>query len=250
MASSLPPNGLSSANAHGQANDIVQNDASRGNVAVHSFDRDAPPAEKAAVAGKARTQLTSTLPAKPREGGQGQPSLYVLPASCRVGSLPLQELAVDAGGDGPIPTITIEDVDKEVPKEAPPVPGQLPASKAPAIPEWYKVGWRAFTDLDKPAEEDDQRQLRLMNTWISEQYYGQWYYNAGVIIFVCRPLLYPTAARYRSHPSPFLTIIKGCICNALYDPLQPWLWLALHSFGLMQYILHDLHGPCTTTRAR
>jgi hypothetical protein len=211
MASSLPPNGLSPANAihaHGQANDIVQNDASRGNVAVHSFDPDASPAEKAAVAGKARTQLTSSLPAKPTEGGLGQQFLYVLPASCRVGSFPLQELAVDTGSDGPIPTITIEDVDKgdkegdkEGPKDARPIPGQLPASKAPAIPDWYKVGWRAFTDLDKPPEEDDQRQLRLMNTWISEQYYGQWYYNAAVIVFVCHPLLY--LACYCYHPSPF-----------------------------------------------
>jgi hypothetical protein len=209
MASSLPPNGLSSTNAiraHGQANDIVQNDASRGNVAVHSFDPDASPAEKAAAAGKAGKQLTSTLPAKPVEGGRGQPFLYVLPASCRVGSLPLQGLAVDTGSDGPIPTITIEDVDKEGPKDTPSVPvqpGQLPASKAPVIPDWYKVGWRAFTDLDKPLEEEDQKQLRLMNTWISEQYYGQWYYNAAVIIFVCHPLLYLTAVCYCSHPSPF-----------------------------------------------
>lgn len=84
MASSLPPNGLSPANAiraHGQANDILQKDASRGNVAVHTFDPDAPPAEKAAAAGGARGQLASTIPAKPSTGGRGQPSLYVLPAS-------------------------------------------------------------------------------------------------------------------------------------------------------------------------
>jgi hypothetical protein len=30
-----------------------------------------------------------------------------------------------------------------------------------------------------------------------------------------------------------LTIKQGCICDTLYDPLQPWLWLALHSFGLV-----------------
>ncbi len=104
------------------------------------------------------------------------------------------ELAVDPGSGGSIPTITIEDVDKEGPRDAPLVPGQQPAAKVPTIPDWYKVGWRAFTDLDQPPEVDDQRQLRLMNAWISEQYYGQWYYNAGVIIFVCHPLLYPTAA--------------------------------------------------------
>ena len=99
MASSLPPNGLSSANAisaHGQANDIVQKDASRGNVPVHSFDPDTPPARKAATAGKARNQLASTLPAEPTEGGQGQPFLYVLPASCRVDSLPKSWLLIQA----------------------------------------------------------------------------------------------------------------------------------------------------------
>jgi hypothetical protein len=64
MASSLPPNGLPSANAvhaHAQANDILQKDAARGKVAVHSFHPDASPAEKAAVAGQARTQLSSTI---------------------------------------------------------------------------------------------------------------------------------------------------------------------------------------------
>jgi hypothetical protein len=125
----------------------------------------------------------------------------VLPASCRVTSLPLQELAVDTGSDG-VPTIIIEDVDKEGPKDAPPVPGQLPAAKAPVIPDWYKVGWRAFTDLDKPPEDNDQRQLRLMNTWISEQYYGEWYYNAAVIIFVCH-LSYTPCSMLFSHRSLF-----------------------------------------------
>ena len=100
----------------------------------------------------------------------------------------LAEVPVDIGGDGPIPTITIEDVDKKQAKDVPQVPGQLPAANPTPIPEWYKVGWRAFTDLDKPSENEDQRQLRLMNAWISEQYYGQWYYNAAIIVFVCHPI--------------------------------------------------------------
>ena len=107
----------------------------------------------------------------------------------------LVEVAVDPGSDGLIPTITIQDVDKAESKDVPQVsvPGELPASKATEIPDWYKVGWRAFTDLDNPPENEDQKQLRLMNSWISDQYYGQWYYNAGVIIFVCRsmPCPYP-----------------------------------------------------------
>jgi hypothetical protein len=106
----------------------------------------------------------------------------------------LIEVPVDTGCDGPIPTITIEDVDKKPDMDVTQTPGALPASKAAPIPDWYKVGWRAFTNVDKPAEEEDQRQLRLMNAWISEQYYGQWYYNAAVIIFVCHVTTFPLAA--------------------------------------------------------
>lgn len=78
MASSLPPSGSPSVNsisAHSQANDILQRDAARGNVAVHSFDPDASPAEKAATAGKAKSQLSSAIPGKSSDGGRGRPPL-------------------------------------------------------------------------------------------------------------------------------------------------------------------------------
>ena len=72
-----------------------------------------------------------------------------------------------------------------------------------------------------------------MNTWISEQYYGQWYYNAAVIIFVCH-LSYISLQRAIAFILLLLLTIKqGRICDTLYDPLQPWLRLALHSFGLV-----------------
>lgn len=48
----------------------------------------------------------------------------------------------------------------------------------------YKVGWRAFTDLDKAPEDEDAKDKRLYNAWIKEQYYGQWYHNAAVIVVV------------------------------------------------------------------
>ena len=81
MASSLPPNGSSSTiRAHAQANDILQKDAARGNVAVHSFDPDASPAAKAAAAGKAGPQLKSaTATASPENstgGGRGMSISY------------------------------------------------------------------------------------------------------------------------------------------------------------------------------
>ncbi|KAI0308025.1 tricalbin [Multifurca ochricompacta] len=168
MASSLPPNGLSPTSvirAHAQANDILQKDAARGNVAVHSFNPDASPAEKAAVAGQERSKLSGVVTVSSEKQING-------------------EVAIDSGNgnDSLIPTITIEDVDEEQVKDVPQFPGDYPTSKAAHIPDWYKVGWRAFTD-DKTSEDVDQKQLRLMNSWISEQYYGEWYYNAAVIIF-------------------------------------------------------------------
>jgi len=111
----------------------------------------------------------------------------------------LVELPVDPGIDGPIPSITIEDVDEQPAKDVAPIPGTLPAAKAASIPDWYKVGWRAFADIDKPSEDEDQKQLRLMDAWIPEQYYGQWYYNAAIIIFV----RHSTAC----HPGSLLTFL-------------------------------------------
>lgn len=86
MASSLPPNGLSSANvsrAHSQANDILQKDASRGNVPVHSFDPNATPAEKAAEAGQARSKLSSVTSSKASDVGKGSSLLHGFATSCQ-----------------------------------------------------------------------------------------------------------------------------------------------------------------------
>lgn len=58
MASSLPSNGPSAAT---QANDILREDAKKGNTTVHTFDPDATPEQKAAAAGKGRDQLKSVV---------------------------------------------------------------------------------------------------------------------------------------------------------------------------------------------
>ncbi len=77
MASSLPPNGPpSTVQAYAQAHDILQKDAARGNIPVHSFNPDASPAEKAAAAGKARTQLNSTITPNSNGGGRGPSISY------------------------------------------------------------------------------------------------------------------------------------------------------------------------------
>jgi len=114
-------------------------------------------------------------------------------------------LAVDSGKSDILPTITVQDVDSDTHADAhrdvhpdahhdvhPDVqederttpPGAISSRIAPAIPDWYKVGWRAFTDLDKPAEGDEQKRKRLFHTFLSDQFYGDWYHNAALIIFV------------------------------------------------------------------
>ncbi|KAG1757254.1 C2 domain-containing protein [Suillus lakei] len=95
----------------------------------------------------------------------------------------------------------------------PPVPGEYPSGLAPAIPDWYKVGWRAVANIDAPAlEEGEEKDKHILQLFLAEQYYGQWYHNAALIFF----------AVFASH---FLTrfnfgwgwlIVLLSICNTYY----------------------------------
>ena len=68
-----PPTLEQSAQAQAQANDIML-DAAKGRVAVHTFDPDASPQEKAAAAGKGRENLKSVAE-KADAGERGTSSL-------------------------------------------------------------------------------------------------------------------------------------------------------------------------------
>lgn len=131
------------------------------------------------------------------------------------------EIKLDNGAGGPPlqPTITVEDFDKpvaapsaaatngkpangngngagvKVPSaDAPPttvadlngqpMPGSMPTGPAPAIPDWYRVGWRAVSAIDKPLAEGEERERGIIAMFIDDMYYGQWYHNAGIIFFV------------------------------------------------------------------
>ncbi len=105
-----------------------------------------------------------------------------------------------------IPTITVEDTEKPVDKsvhkvpiaekereqnhletqeESSSIPGALPAAPAPVIPEWYVVGWRQSSGIDKPPlAEGEERDKGVLDLFLSEQFYGDWYHNAGIIVFV------------------------------------------------------------------
>ncbi|OJA07635.1 hypothetical protein AZE42_01107 [Rhizopogon vesiculosus] len=163
--------------ADAQLHNIMNHDASEG-ATVHSFDPDASPQQKAATAGKQRDQLKSVN--QQDRSAQGE-----------------KEVAVDINGGGVLPTITIEDADRATKEEqektcntspetpsAPTVPGEYPAGAAPAIPEWYKVGWRAVANIDSPPpEEGEEKDKHVLQLFMSEQYYGQWYHNAALIFF-------------------------------------------------------------------
>lgn len=88
-----------------------------------------------------------------------------------------------------MPTITVEDVDTldaaQEPSTVPMPPGAMPAGPAPAIPDWYKVGWRAVSGIDNPTlTEGDAKDKTVLETFLKEQFYGEWYYNAGLIVLV------------------------------------------------------------------
>ncbi|KAF7975752.1 hypothetical protein HWV62_8539 [Athelia sp. TMB] len=152
---------------------LLKKDAAKG-AAVHSFDPNASPAEKAAVAGKARDQLTSVQ--KNADGGA-------------------RGVALDTGHTDIVPTITVSDADAaskseytKSPESDEPIPitapGALPDGINPAIPDWYKVGWRQVGGIDKgPLPEGELKDLSVLDMFLKEQYYGDWYYNAGVIVF-------------------------------------------------------------------
>jgi len=168
-----------------QARDTFVNDQSKG-AAIYSFDPDASPGEKAAAAGKARDQLKDVRskdldPAKgssPNHTKSTSPHLYPL----------LLELAVDAGNSNVIPTITVGDTEAHPEDVATTVqPAQTPGSidAGPyVIPDWYKVGWRAACGLDSPELQGEAKDAAILSAFLKEQYYGDWYHNAGLIFFV------------------------------------------------------------------
>lgn len=63
-------------------------------------------------------------------------------------------------------------------------PGDLPAVKAPVIPDWYKIGWRAVSGIDEPLPEGVEKDKGILFQHINEQYYGDWYHNAAIIVVV------------------------------------------------------------------
>ena len=142
-----------------------------------------------------------------------------------------------------LPTINIEDADAlnsadpsssagaDVDRAIP--PGEFPDAAAPVIPAWYKVGWRAVSGIDSPQlTEGEEKDKGVLDMLISEQFYGDWYHNATVIIFVCAPYrngadIYSLVYRLSSQPIFLLgstSVLVGCssfLLHARHTILPP-----------------------------
>ncbi|KAG5353458.1 hypothetical protein C0989_006615 [Termitomyces sp. Mn162] len=178
-----------------EVNGIIKRDADAG-VPVHTFDPSASPEEKGAAAGKDRDQLKSV------SAGQEGPGAQVLP--------------VQNGPTPVIPTITVQDTDEgskitasetSQPAEAAQqeIPGAYSTPRAPTIPDWYRVGWRQMAARDDNLAEGEEKDKGVLDLFLKEQYYGDWFHNAGIIIFVSlpavlrHPLSYFSKAVFTSH---------------------------------------------------
>jgi hypothetical protein len=88
--------------------------------------------------------------------------------------------------DNKQPEITTPHVVQVVEQDAGTAPGALPTKSAPTIPEWYTVGWRQASGIDKPPlSEGEEKDNNVLHMFIGEQFYGAWYHNASIIVFVC-----------------------------------------------------------------
>ncbi|KAF9026598.1 C2 domain-containing protein [Rhodocollybia butyracea] len=203
-------NGASGTN--GNVADVLAHDAANGRVAVHTFDPDASPAQKAAAAGKGKDQLKSVQRNSEEKGER--------------------EVQIDRGHSNVIPTISIQDVDGEKKFQqqngsAPPVdapsstaavttpspPGGMPSGPSPAIPEWYSVGWRAVSGVDvPPLPEGEEKDHSVLSLFISEQFYGDWYHNAAIIVFA----VFASHFLTRFHFGWGWLFIILAICNTYY----------------------------------
>lgn len=108
---------------------------------------------------------------------------------------------IDTGRANVVPTITVEDHDKIQHKAGSEdsfrsaldgqeavldeMPGSMPTSPASAIPDWYRVGWRQNSSIDNaPPTEREEKDRKVLDMFLNEQFYGEWYHNAAVIVVV------------------------------------------------------------------
>ncbi|KDR84854.1 hypothetical protein GALMADRAFT_107257 [Galerina marginata CBS 339.88] len=179
------PGGLSNGAGSAQPDPIMKQDAPTG-PPMHSFNPNSNnPQDKAQIA-KGRDQLNDLKPQKP-------PPQEIKMAKTNT-TPPVPTIVVEDVGNGEKPVIKRNDI-ASVPEngeeksadeadETASLPGAMPAKPVPAIPDWYKIGWRQVSGIDDPhLPEGEERDKGVLDMFLSEQFYGAWYHNAGIIVF-------------------------------------------------------------------
>ncbi|KAF8807280.1 transmembrane protein [Phlegmacium glaucopus] len=124
-------------------------------------------------------------------------------------------IVVEDMGDDEKPQVTAPDAGQTqaVEDDAVAAPGAFQIKPAPIIPEWYTVGWRQASGIDKPPlPEGEEKDNNILQMFIGEQYYGAWYHNAGIIIFAVLATHFLT----RFHFGWGWLFIVLAVCNSAY----------------------------------
>ncbi|WVF68009.1 hypothetical protein IAT40_002771 [Kwoniella sp. CBS 6097] len=166
---------------------VAANDKDKGGK-VHMFNPDASPEEKAAAKASAKAQLG--LPSATQiKQSLGQVGSYVpgMPKQEKV-ETGARAVVIDtsSGKTAPVPTVSLADVDKASRAEGQgagedDMPGAIPTGSAPPVPTWVQTGWRQVAGLGK--DEKSQEQASILTAYLSENMYGAWFHNAGIILF-------------------------------------------------------------------
>ncbi|SCV70224.1 BQ2448_1618 [Microbotryum intermedium] len=156
-------------------------------ASVHSFDPDASPEEKAQNSLKG---APSTAPVDM----SGVPSLRgkELKNFKKVGGA---EVVTDLGTKPVEPTTNLEEIealasDKKgtlSTKDVAVPPGAMPEGKPGdairEIPSWFSTGWNDGPDKSLYLAPEDARAQSILSDFFSDVYFGQWWVNAGIIVF-------------------------------------------------------------------
>jgi len=136
------------------------------------------------------------------------------------------------------PNVTVPHANHAAPAVEQVAPGAFPTKPAPTIPEWYTVGWRQAVGIDKPPlSEGEEKDNSILHMFVGEQYYGEWYHNAAIIIFVC-------IHQSRHYALTFINIVMtGCLGYVFPNAFPLWMGVVNSCTRYMQLHLHHFNEP-------
>ncbi|KLT44354.1 tricalbin [Cutaneotrichosporon oleaginosum] len=136
-------------------------------------------------------------------GGQAKNVLGSMPGMGALKDDPknsARAVAIDTStaGSAPKPTVSLADAKKASAPTEDDIPGTIPKTVLPGIPEWMGIGWKEVAGIAGQGRPDAQtaQELSILSGFLKEQYYGSWYHNAGVIFFAVLATRFVTWLRF------------------------------------------------------